>query len=499
MSTATDKVAGQENDAILLSPLREKGPRDETTVVGKTAKRKSHSRSRSKEKRKEKRDVSTSLNEKRRENRNMIILLRHPSQAVALTLILLIRKQIHSEKVQRNFTLEVNKYKLIQSLADYANQYSSQYVPEREIKEKILIGKPVPDNIHPVKTLHEFARDMMKKKNPHDLIWDGVLEKVSKSVRDVMDPLSKSWLTLDEAFKTTVDSVSINIEELTEHIKQAVLLLGQAINTTVYHRRVNALLNTGSSSSDTTTILHNQADLLKTPNAELFGGEFLKKMQKLNKDKKDGGQIFTNSASLNRKASSSQPFRNGPSSRGWERGGGQQFVLRRKGKNNDGYQKSNNNDGYQKTNGKYKFVTGNVKNVHPVLKRLFGNEIIPNVPLAGRLKHFTRAWKILTSDPEILSVVEGYQVPLISPPVQEHIPFSPIMSSAQERLVDVEVSRINVEERSHYFVYSPNRGVHHQFVFSGQKRWRSSPSHEPQTSQSVCNPISTSKWKVCIT
>ena len=54
-----------------------------------------------------------------------------------------------------------------------------------------------------------------------------------------------------------------------------------------------------------------------------------------------------------------------------------------------------------------------LKNVHPVLKRLFG-------------------------------------VPLISPPVQEHIPFSPIMSSpfspimssAQERLVDVEVAEM---------------------------------------------------------
>ena len=115
---------------------------------------------------------------------------------------------------------------------------------------------------------------MMEKKNRHDLIWDGVLEKVSKSVRDVMGPLSKSWLTLDDVLKTTSDSVRFNIEELTEHIEQADLLLGQAINTTVYHRRVNALLNTCSS----TTILRNQA-----------GGKFLKKMQKLDKDKKDDG------------------------------------------------------------------------------------------------------------------------------------------------------------------------------------------------------------------
>ena len=43
-------------------------------------------------------------------------------------------------------------------------------------------------------------------------------------------------------------------------------------------------------------------------------------------------------------------------------------------------------------------------------------------------------------------------------------------------------SRRNVEERSHYIVYSPNRRVHQQFVFSGQKIWRSSPSYKSQTS-----------------
>ena len=69
MPTATEKVAGQENDAILLSPLRQKGPRDETTVVGKTAKRKSHSRSRSKEKRKRHQSPSQVERKKRRKHK----------------------------------------------------------------------------------------------------------------------------------------------------------------------------------------------------------------------------------------------------------------------------------------------------------------------------------------------------------------------------------------------------------------------------------------------
>ena len=122
---------------------------------------------------------------------------------------------------------EINKYNLTQGLADYANQYSSQYFPEKEIKEKILIIKPVPENIHPIKTLDEFVRDAMKKKNPHDLMWDGVLEKVSKSIRDVMGPLSQTWLTLDQAFKSTTETVSVDLEKITENIEQAVLLLGQ--------------------------------------------------------------------------------------------------------------------------------------------------------------------------------------------------------------------------------------------------------------------------------
>ena len=34
-----------------------------------------------------------------------------------------------------------------------------------------------------------------------------------------------------------------------------------------------------------------------------------------------------------------------------------------------------------------------LENVHPVIKRLFSSNKVPNVPTAGRLKHFSKTWK----------------------------------------------------------------------------------------------------------
>ena len=43
-----------------------------------------------------------------------------------------------------------------------------------------------------------------------------------------------------------------------------------------------------------------------------------------------------------------------------------------------------------------------LRNVHPWVKSLFSARKVPNLPLAGTLKHFLEVWEILTKDPEIL-------------------------------------------------------------------------------------------------
>ena len=47
-----------------------------------------------------------------------------------------------------------------------------------------------------------------------------------------------------------------------------------------------------------------------------------------------------------------------------------------------------------------------LEHVHPIIKKLFTKNI-PNVPLTGRLAYFVAAWKKITQDQEILSILKG--------------------------------------------------------------------------------------------
>ena len=55
-----------------------------------------------------------------------------------------------------------------------------------------------------------------------------------------------------------------------------------------------------------------------------------------------------------------------------------------------------------------------LENVHPLIKRLFSTNKVPNVLIAGSLKHFTKAWEKLTRDQSILDLANGYVIPFQS-------------------------------------------------------------------------------------
>ena len=80
-----------------------------------------------------------------------------------------------------------------------------------------------------------------------------------------------------------------------------------------------------------------------------------------------------------------------------------------------------------------------LKYVHPWIKSLFCGRNIPRVPLAGRLKHFLNAWKILTNDKQVLSLVQGYEIEFHEFPFQEKLPNTPYMNKKQKKMVQVEI------------------------------------------------------------
>ena len=57
----------------------------------------------------------------------------------------------------------------------------------------------------------------------------------------------------------------------------------------------------------------------------------------------------------------------------------------------------------------------------PLVKNLFPRVEIPKVPLAGCLKHFVRMWEKLTRDQEILDIVIGNTIPMLSKPLRRSV------------------------------------------------------------------------------
>ena len=48
-----------------------------------------------------------------------------------------------------------------------------------------------------------------------------------------------------------------------------------------------------------------------------------------------------------------------------------------------------------------------LEHVHPLLKKMFPEELNQNVPLGGRISHFAQSWEKLTKDQEILEIVKA--------------------------------------------------------------------------------------------
>ena len=80
--------------------------------------------------------------------------------------------------------------------------------------------------------------------------------------------------------------------------------------------------------------------------------------------------------------------------------------------------------------------------VHPILKRLFSRQKIPQCALTGKIKEFFPTWKQLTKCEELLALVEGYQIPLLMEPVQEKAPKVHKLNQEQQKQVDLEVKAI---------------------------------------------------------
>ena len=67
---------------------------------------------------------------------------------------------------------------------------------------------------------------------------------------------------------------------------------------------------------------------------------------------------------------------------------------------------------------------------------------LPHVPVGGRLKHFLPQWKALTSDPFILNMVTGMDIPLENRQPQVSIPPELVFSEAEKQAADEQIQTL---------------------------------------------------------
>ena len=110
---------------------------------------------------------------------------------------------------------EEEKYKplLPQDMASHRNNNSEKYIPEKDVKETVLIKTPKPENLDPVKKPEDYLQELLKqKKKRQDIVIGNTLETVQDEVLDIMVPLSKLWVMVEQVNSGSGSSSTLEMD-----------------------------------------------------------------------------------------------------------------------------------------------------------------------------------------------------------------------------------------------------------------------------------------------
>ena len=113
------------------------------------------------------------------------------------------------------------------------------YVPEKDLKDSIMNENPVPLNIHKPHVLDDFLKELMEEQNKsYQINIEKMLERLQHKTVNIMGPLSRVSLSLDNTIYNKKRKVETTLEDLNKLVEQTVVLLGEAYNALTYQRRL---------------------------------------------------------------------------------------------------------------------------------------------------------------------------------------------------------------------------------------------------------------------
>ena len=144
----------------------------------------------------------------------------------------------------------------------YVIEHFEKYIKESDLQETMLDDNPVPEKIGGPKTIDDYLKEMLLEANKsRELEQDRTLEKIQQKVLNIMGPLSKLWVVMDEV-KCSGKSGRMSLEDLSTAIEQTVVLVGQCSQSITYQQRHNVLTSLLQDPRKSTSILREESDSL---------------------------------------------------------------------------------------------------------------------------------------------------------------------------------------------------------------------------------------------
>ena len=139
-----------------------------------------------------------------------------------------------------------NNWEVPDEMAKYAKKYFEKYVSDKELKDSIKLNSPVPTNLPKAKTIDDcFVELLADPKKKKEIALDNTFKKLQTKILKIIGPLRKVWYTMEESLAG--GSKKFDVDDMSQYIDQAVLLIGQAFNSVSYSRRMNVLKGVGKS------------------------------------------------------------------------------------------------------------------------------------------------------------------------------------------------------------------------------------------------------------
>ena len=108
------------------------------------------------------------------------------------------------------------KWNLPENLAKCTSDHFNKFIPKKDFQESALVENPTPLNLHPLKKMDEFMRDMIFEKIAGSLeeAADSNLIKLQQKLLDVMRPLSKVWTIVENTSNFRFKQVGASLPEI---------------------------------------------------------------------------------------------------------------------------------------------------------------------------------------------------------------------------------------------------------------------------------------------